>query len=294
MFEYQALDYHKGEFRLLHLAPGRADDPIRGNLVHAFLDTQPIYHALSYSCGSLTEPQNILLAGEDFRIPNNLYEALKALRNTNSELVIWIDAICINQQDLDARSEEIKRMRPIYENAALVKVWLGPATKDSSLAMSIVREMSREGMWSAEQVFEVLRASNGARSLRALVELFRREYWQRTWVVQEFYLAKKATIHCGPDSVTQAELKAVSGYTLQWHGQFSVAFEDDMERGIKAITGQNFLPQDFADVFPEISPQELSPISLLKSGGPIAMRPAKLKSLYGPNPARPELLDCLI
>jgi hypothetical protein len=62
----------------------------------------------------------------------NLYLSLKHLRQTSISRVLWVDAICINQDNQDERSIEVKRMGQIYTLAWRVVVWLGPDNADRS------------------------------------------------------------------------------------------------------------------------------------------------------------------
>jgi hypothetical protein len=290
MFEYQPLNYSNNETRLIHLAPGQDVDPIRCKLVHVSLNDQPTYHALSYCWGSDAEKQKILLETSEFVVTKNLFEAMRALRSSTEDLVVWIDAICINQKDVLDRNEQVKRMRYIYESAAIVDVWLGPAAEDSTGAMSIVRDMAK-GLWVSEMAKNLVKTSNGNQKLRALVKLFRREYWQRTWVIQEFSLAKMAIVHCGPDSVSREELESVSGMSLQWRTEFSTAFSKDFDQAMGSLEGRNFVPGDFSTTFSGDS----SSMSVLATGGPKTLQPSKGKHTFRGQPRAPsELLDCLI
>ena len=74
----------------------------------------PEFESLSYTWGDpkITEP--ILVNGHVLNITTNLNAALLALRKTNEERVLWVDAICINQADVQERSEQVLRMRDIY------------------------------------------------------------------------------------------------------------------------------------------------------------------------------------
>jgi hypothetical protein len=56
---------------------------------------------------------------------------------------IWIDAICINQQDNEEKDHQVQHMGEIYRNAKLVVVWLGPSKDNSNLAMQSIPALSR-------------------------------------------------------------------------------------------------------------------------------------------------------
>jgi hypothetical protein len=51
-----------------------------------------------------------------------LGEALRYLRKEDEARILWVDAVCINQQDLGERSAQVNKMGGIYRNAAQVYV----------------------------------------------------------------------------------------------------------------------------------------------------------------------------
>jgi hypothetical protein len=92
-------------------------------LIHVTLDKAPPYEALSYVWGSLEREQKILLGTREMAITENLYTALPHLiRHTN---LLWMDQICINQDDNDEKSNQVLLMSKIYEKASATIVWLG-------------------------------------------------------------------------------------------------------------------------------------------------------------------------
>jgi hypothetical protein len=95
----------------------------------------PVYSALSYTWGDPTVTEEISVDGSPMQVTTNLKAGLKALR-AQAILAVWIDALCINQEDILEREQQVLRMQTIYSKAAEVIIWLGPKTDDSALAMS--------------------------------------------------------------------------------------------------------------------------------------------------------------
>lgn len=71
-------------------------------------------------------------------VTKNLYAALSCLRNRDLERIIWIDAICINQDDLEEREHQIRYMAKIYGMAKSVMVWFGESAEGSDLAFEAI------------------------------------------------------------------------------------------------------------------------------------------------------------
>ncbi|KAI1085067.1 heterokaryon incompatibility protein-domain-containing protein [Whalleya microplaca] len=124
-YRYIPLDHTRQDIRLLHLLPGQYLDPISCRLSHNHLDDNPTYTASSYVWGDKVDCQNITLERTDFSVTPNLYTALQFLRKTDTERIIWIDAICINQEDDPERGFQVSLMDRIYANAQRVFCWLG-------------------------------------------------------------------------------------------------------------------------------------------------------------------------
>ncbi|KAK6851550.1 hypothetical protein PG995_011675 [Apiospora arundinis] len=115
--------------RLVVINPGEWTSPISCHLIYRRLDSPPDYAALSYAWGSPRATRPILVDGVKFQVTVNLESALRHLRRESDSLTIWIDAIAINQEDLDERSQQVNLMRRIYHEAFKVIVWLGDGVR---------------------------------------------------------------------------------------------------------------------------------------------------------------------
>jgi len=180
----------------------------------------PEFEALSYTWGSPHSRKAVFIenpakSGQSkILATKNLHVALQNLRYSNRTRTLWVDAICINQQDIAERNAQVQRMPHIYRLAHRVVIWIGPGSRQSALAMSTLRYL-------AEQV-EVTRQTHtigipGAaekewyanshdlpyddETWRAILRLFQRVWFTRVWVVQEVNLANtRAIIQCGADA----------------------------------------------------------------------------------------------
>lgn len=123
---YLRFQLGRDEVRLIKLIPGQWSDPIRCQLFRASLDECTSYYALSYVWGSRKTTRLITLNGRPFAATVNLESALRHLRQRHSEgLVIWIDALSINQNDDEERSQQVQLMGKIYRSCIEVIVYLG-------------------------------------------------------------------------------------------------------------------------------------------------------------------------
>jgi hypothetical protein len=137
-YQYQTLVEDGRSIRLLRLLPGaHAAMKVECELFHAQIGTaaQPPYEALSYTWGDAAQTVDIGLSGSAFPATVNLEAALRALRRPDSERVLWVDAVCINQDDLREQGAQVRMMWDIYRAADCVVVWLGPGDGDTAIAM---------------------------------------------------------------------------------------------------------------------------------------------------------------
>ncbi|KAJ4252017.1 hypothetical protein NW762_011318 [Fusarium torreyae] len=150
------LDVDRQDIRLLHVEPGTFDDPIKSYFSLASLkevESKGIdFHALSYCWGDPSEREEILLAHGDsrteqgktqqhFSIGKSAAQALRRLRHEHKTLVIWIDAVCINQDDLEERARQVTLMSQIYSLASTVHIWLGEDNDGVEACLKLVRDI---------------------------------------------------------------------------------------------------------------------------------------------------------
>lgn len=173
------------EIRLLHLEPNSSLD---GNLMtctlhHAKLSNKPRYEALSYMWGP-KEMKSIQLNGQRYNVRENLLQALFHLQETNTKRVLWIDAVCINQDDIEERNYQVSQMGMIYHKAWRVLSWLGP-DNDPSIEL---------GIWALNNHVRFLSqpiTDDWVCKLNAVKMLCFRPYWTRLWIIQEVLGARK-------------------------------------------------------------------------------------------------------
>ena len=203
--------------RLLELAPGKKDAEIRVRLRVVNLDSNPDYEALSYTWGDPKTGRSILVNdGYPVSVTDNLFNALRALRQCSEPRNLWVDRTCINQLDITERGRQVAFMGQIYAKATCVNVWLGePATWTSPISFYHLlvaasawllyrrtkRRYSREPWYDdhCEEVWRGFKSSvrNHGRILGKALKDTEPQWWTRVWVVQEFALAAQVFLCAG-------------------------------------------------------------------------------------------------
>ncbi|RYP15360.1 hypothetical protein DL765_005751 [Monosporascus sp. GIB2] len=202
--------------RLLYLEPGKSDDePFCGRLEVVNVEDAPPYEALSYTWG-IDDPTNyIWFQGNPLPIKPNLESALRSLRLPTQVRCLWIDALCIDQSSVDERSRQVQYMRLVYKHCARVVAWLGLKSGGAEEAFEVAKRLADVRKLIAESeeatpgerpaevdnefvanIMESAMAGLPTASMGHLVNLFDREYFHRTWVVQEVAVSPWAIAKC--------------------------------------------------------------------------------------------------
>lgn len=136
-FQYTPLDKSKSEIRLLWLPQSTVQsNPILGcSLIHTSLDNVPDFVALSYCWGGQSTDRPVAIDGSHVYVTESLETALLNLLSGERGLFLWVDAICINQQDDLEKTSQVQVMRHIYRAAVQVLIWLGPSTEETDCAI---------------------------------------------------------------------------------------------------------------------------------------------------------------
>ncbi|EME78945.1 uncharacterized protein MYCFIDRAFT_122405, partial [Pseudocercospora fijiensis CIRAD86] len=112
-FQYSPLKEGTNEIRVLHVLRQSGQGTLRARLEHAPLDKAP-YETVSYCWGDPTPSRVLVVNGARLLIPQSSWQALNRLAFDNKERTLWIDAICINQQENDERGHQVALMREVY------------------------------------------------------------------------------------------------------------------------------------------------------------------------------------
>ncbi|EQB48552.1 hypothetical protein CGLO_12180 [Colletotrichum gloeosporioides Cg-14] len=139
MAVHNHLDPDRREIRLVRLRQPHATFTLSLELRTVSLgDEEASYSALSYVWGSSSELHQIEINGQPFFVTQNLHDALQQLSRNGVSVLLWIDAICIEQSDREEKTHQVGMMRDIFSNAATVYIWLGPGTEETDQVMDIV------------------------------------------------------------------------------------------------------------------------------------------------------------
>jgi hypothetical protein len=166
--------------------------------VLARVDQACSYTALSYAWGTCPDVEDIQVKGVPpriLKITNSLACAVRSLRKSDYQ-VLWIDALCINQNSLPEKNHQVSRMAEIYRRATEVVIWLGEAANDRDLAMEFMMNIS------VKEIDKLAADPGSSKAWKAIATLTRRSWFKRRWAVQEVSFARQPVLRCGSAEVS--------------------------------------------------------------------------------------------
>ena len=163
--------------------------------------------------------------GQTVLVTENLFHFLRILAQGPSPGLWWIDALCINQDNVVERNEQILKMREIYTTAISVMVWLGDADEYTVPALELLNKLGaiaqeKDG-WKRLSENDPL-APDDVRdegtfgftidpsNWKALKELYARRWFARVWIHQEIFMAQHTVYGCGNYSVDEEKLLTIA------------------------------------------------------------------------------------
>ena len=209
----------KNETRLLVLEPGQNSNEIRCGLMNISLTWRARYEALSYTWGDPKITKPVICSGKKIEITANLHSALHHLRYPDRQRILWVDALCINQEDDNDKETQVQRMGRIYSKARRVLIWLGEEPKDTGGAIGSIKQLDTyfKALYRKRRITRLLPAFGTWTTILSdafptskvpidfdwgpVLQLLERPWFLRTWIIQEAVLGRHATVISGADTI---------------------------------------------------------------------------------------------
>ncbi|TLD38148.1 hypothetical protein E2P81_ATG03823 [Venturia nashicola] len=289
-FVHEALDTSQQQIRLLRLQAEEYEAPndltpklIDCEICHFNLETIPPYRAISYTWGDPDTTIVITVNKRQFHVRDNLWDFLDVARDEFQGQWLWIDALCIDQENVGERNHQVQLMKNIFSGAQAVVSWLGSAADESDIFMELVecyavyltKQVSPLLLPMDEPVMDIYEISFGwqwklgledkendpikrsllhllGKSQGAIQAFLNRPYWQRIWIVQEVRFAQAHFIMCGRQTTTSTNLNT---FITQMKKSIDLIFRRNPNSTIKENL---WFPYPYAVLNPPVALTEFS------------------------------------
>ncbi|SMY27980.1 unnamed protein product [Zymoseptoria tritici ST99CH_1A5] len=192
----------------------------------------PFYEAISYCWGVKEDyPAQIVLNGHTVSIPWAAEATLRAVCLRQGHPLVWLDAVCIDQDNTHERNRQVAIMGDVYAKAARVLVWLGAENPDAEPGIRSLRKLSEmfyqkpsqshNGQDQPPDSGKALPMSPELRKVapnvewKALYSFFSNRWFTRAWVIQEVSLSKHSLCYQGLSVVDWAEVATVATWLYE-------------------------------------------------------------------------------
>ncbi|PPJ51250.1 hypothetical protein CBER1_08179 [Cercospora berteroae] len=209
----QPLQDPEQQIRLLRLLPGQQDEVVALELKTFYRGKEPGYKAISYTWGDLDNQEEVLIDEVPHLVTLNCHYALWQTRLHYAHSWIWIDSLCINQNDLTEKGYQVKCIGTTFASAHLVlccigcdnedvdtidEIWPGMLVEKISEHSAVDKTLGYFDKYFPRPLTNLHSYSAGLVKLRTACQHFcNRRYWKRLWVLQECKLAKRNLMLCG-------------------------------------------------------------------------------------------------
>jgi len=182
------------------------------------IDDAPPYMAVSYRWGSPKRTHCLLITESNsatiIEINENCFKALCRITPQSTTRYVWIDAVCINQDDEEEKFHQIPLMGEIYSSAVQVVSVFGkertPGETQHFIRRLVESEQYQEALKPGE--FYPISLAGESYNWSQLLPLTFHEYWKRAWIVQEVALSRRLTILYGESEIPWSHIELLLRY----------------------------------------------------------------------------------
>ncbi|KAK8087691.1 hypothetical protein PG997_002652 [Apiospora hydei] len=224
LYRYEPLDKERKEIRILSITKS---EPIEFEFEYASMKEGQVedYNAISWCWGDASAPKSkhITIQGRSLPVSETAHDAIMEVCISQKKWRIWIDAVCINQDDLDERNQQVAMMSSIYKKSAMTLVWLGKDTAGKAdKAMQMIREigdwrqvlLGRGPRYGEFWVETTADAFPPTIEWDAVASLFSAAWFTRLWVIQEVVLSKHVHVLLGKKEMCWRFLVQIAHYIV--------------------------------------------------------------------------------
>lgn len=193
-----------GAVRILALKPSDTNDDLYGELTEEMWvgASTPAFFALSYCWGTNVKDHTLHTSEGTINITSSLSQALRNIRDPDSPLYLWVDAVCINQDDDEEKESSVKYMGQVYALAQGVIIYLGEADEHQYRGFELLEAYTAmysvaNGLGDDPAARQLALTINPLTDWEPVRAIYRQPWFRRAWIVQEFIHAREMVFVLG-------------------------------------------------------------------------------------------------
>ncbi len=213
--KYYPLKRNKSEIRLLKLQAANSWDIVKADLVTVAISEAPPFEAISYRWASGNEVP-ILLDKQRFVVSGEVHKLLRTLRYRQKYRLLWLDSVCIDQENDGEKSWQIGFMKEIYSSSEQVIGWIAVMPEIPYLPgpFSSLRKFGALSE-SPDEFFQLYLHGDLCTQFRASIISLCNEFFFRTWIIQEIALAQNLVLKFDREEITWEDfVKTVKSFLV--------------------------------------------------------------------------------
>ena len=216
-FKYPVLS-KPSSIRICIVHRGSRGDPIDCTIRVPSREEESEYEAVSYVWTDEADTQSISCNGFRMPVRPNMWNALNHLRQIDRPRTLWFDRLCIDQENEVEKGKQVAMMDKIFSRALKVIVWLGLPPPGDGLPLALTHlicdnimgpayaedvpmEKKIQGLDSQQLLQRYGLPLPDSEDWRIVDRLLHNAWFTRSWTFQEVLLARKVTLHYGPEKM---------------------------------------------------------------------------------------------
>ncbi|KAN0089922.1 HET domain containing protein [Hyaloscypha variabilis] len=209
----------------IHPSPSFAA-PISITLQQVSILEQTLPAALSYVWGDPKDKVPIEIDGKFIHVTKNCNAALQALRHRTDTKLVWVDAICIDQENSEEKGKQVALMGDIYKNAERTVAWLGPDGSEEDLAkmeedlthaVELIGGLALQEGKDFEAFYRAIYSGKLRWYVGCIKRIFGHRWWDRLWIFQESLLSKDVVLILGATTQISWQTLCAASQVIKMH-----------------------------------------------------------------------------
>lgn len=227
---YSQLPADTPTIRVVRLKSGSRGRIIECETLNGLLPDM-VFEALSYVWGVTLVPYKIRVDDKPFYVTHNLRSALEELRLPDRDRFLWVDAMCINQDDNIERGIQVQMMRDIYAQASRTIVWLGTGTRSTPAAFNFMESFNDLGLDGKEAFWQNRESIESIKSIRREINaILQCDWWERAWIIQEVVVSQHVVVQRGSSQVKWDHLHDLIAYSPVAEEHLTIRFAQNVQK----------------------------------------------------------------